>query len=106
MTDKLQFRRVTGELVEADARMDEVEFTAGECLLARRIWLDSDTELRQHRVVTGPMRGVGYDRLDNEITAGRLLYDAAGWGGYPPEVSCLYGDEASSADPYALFEPY
>jgi serine/threonine protein kinase len=29
----------------------------------------------------------------------------ADWS-YPPEVSRLYGDEAASADPYALFEPY
>ena len=57
-------------------------------------------------MVPGPLRGAGYDRLDNEILAGRLLYEVAGWGGYPPEVTCLYGDEATSADPYALFEPY
>jgi hypothetical protein len=106
MTDKLQFRRVTGEPAEAEVRTDDVEFPAGECLLARRVWLDDDTELRQHRVLPGPLRGVGYDRLDNEIIAGRLLYEVAGWGGYPPEVTCLYGDEATSADPYALFEPY
>ncbi len=106
MTDKLQFRRVTGEQTEAEVRTDDEDFPAGEYLLARRVWLDGDTELRQHRVVPGPLRGVGYDRLDNEIIAGRLLYEAAGWGGYPPEVTCLYGDEASSADPYALFEPY
>jgi len=106
MTDKLQFRRVTGEPAEAEVRTDDVEFPAGECLLARRVWLEDDTELRQHRVVPGPMRSVGYDRLDNEIIAGRLLYEVSGWGGYPPEVACLYGDEAASADPYALFEPY
>lgn len=106
MTEKLQFRRVTGEPVEAEARTEDGGMPAGECLLARRVWLDDDTELRQHRVAPGPQRGVGYDRLDNEISAGRLLYDAAGWSGYPSEVTCLYGDEASSADPYALFEPY
>jgi hypothetical protein len=106
MTGKLQFRRVTGESAQAEVRTDEEALPAGECLLARRVWLDDDTELRQHRVAPGPRRGVGYDRLDNEIIAGRLLYEVAGWGGYPPEVTCLYGDEATSADPYALFEPY
>jgi len=108
MTDKLklQFRLVTGEPAEAEVRTDDVEFPVGECLQARRVWLEDDTELRQHRVLPGPRRSVGYDRLDNEIIAGRLLYEVSGWGGYPPEVTCLYGDEATSADPYALFEPY
>ena len=106
MTDKLQFRRVTGEPAEAEARIDDEDFPAGEYLLARRVWLDGGTEIRQHRVAPGPRRGLGYERLDNEIIAGRLLHEASGWGGYPPEVSCLYGDEASSAEPYALFEPY
>jgi serine/threonine protein kinase len=106
MADKLQFRRVTGQQVEAELRVDDVEFPAGEFLLARRIWLDDSTELRQHCVAKGARRSSGYDSLDNEILAGRRLYEVGEWGGYPPEVARLYGDEATSADPYALFEPY
>jgi serine/threonine protein kinase len=106
MADKLQFRRVTGELVEAEAQVDDAEFPAGEFLMARKVWLENGTELRQHRPTSGSQRLDGYDRLDNQILAGRRLYEVAGWGSYPPEVACLYGDEATSAEPYALFEPY
>lgn len=105
MTEKLQFRRVTGEHVEVEARVDDEELSAGKFLMARRVWLE-ETELRQHRVAEGSQRSTGYDRLDNEILAGRQLYEVAEWGGYPPEVVRLYGDEATSADPYALFYPY
>ena len=34
------------------------------------------------------------------------MYEVADWSGIPPELARLYGDEAASADPYALFEPY
>jgi hypothetical protein len=77
VTDKLQFRHVTGEQVEAEVRVDDVEFPAGEFLMARRVWLDDGTELRQHRVAKGSRRSSGYDSLDNEIIAGRLLYEVA-----------------------------
>jgi hypothetical protein len=106
VADKLQFRRVTGEPVEAEAQVDDEEIPAGEFLMARRVWLDDGTELRQHRVAKGSRRSSGYDRLDNEILAGRRLHEAAESGGYPPEVARLYGDEATSADSYALLEPY
>ena len=114
MADKLQFRRVTGEQVEAEARVDDTEFSAGQYLMARWVWLEDGTELRQHRVANAlqrldgddRQRREGYDRLDNEILTGRRLYEVAGWGTYPPEVACLYGDEATSADPYTLFEGY
>ena len=102
----LQFRLFTGEQVEAEARVDDVEFPAGEFLIARKVRLEDGTELRQHRPTSGSQRRDGCERLDNEILAGRGLYGVVDWGGYPPEVARLYGDEATSADPYALFEPY
>jgi hypothetical protein len=103
---RLQFRLFTGELVEATARVDDVEFPAGEFLIARKVRLEDGTELRQHRPASGSQRRDGYGRLDNQILAGRRLYEVADRGSYPPEVACLYGDEANSAEPYALFEPY
>jgi serine/threonine protein kinase len=106
MDGKLQFRLFTGEQVEAKARLDDAEFPAGEFLSARKVWLEDDTELRQHRPASGSQRGNGYERLDNEILAGRRLYAVADWGSYPPDVTRLHGDEATSADPYALVEPY
>ena len=109
MADVLRFRRVYhGEYEEIPARVDDVEFPAGEFLTARTIWLDDGTpnwlELIQHRPVSGDRRQQGYLRLDNEILAGRRLRQVASWVGYPAEVVRLYGDESSSADPFALFE--
>jgi serine/threonine protein kinase len=106
MDGKLQFRRVTGELVEAEAEVEDAEFPAGEFLMTRTVRLKNGPELRQHRSVGGSQRRDGYERLDNEIIAGRRLYEAADWGAYPPEVASLYGDEATSAEPYTLFRPY
>jgi hypothetical protein len=103
---KLQFRLYTGEQMEAEAEVDDVEFPAGEFLLARKVRLTDGTELRQHRPASGSQRRDGYERLDNEILAGRRLYEVADWGSYPRELARLYGDEATSADPYALFDPY
>jgi hypothetical protein len=107
----LRFRRVTtGRQEEIAAEVDEVEFPAGELLRARAVWLKDGTpggyELRQHRPLAGERRPDGYVRLDNEILAGRRLHEVAEWSGYPVEVACLYGDEASSAEPYTLYEPY
>lgn len=104
-TSTLQFRRITGQQVEAEVRVGREEVPAGEFLTARQVWLDDGTELRQHRVAQGSPRAAGYDRLDNEILAGRRLYEVAEWG-YPPELARLYGDEATSGDSYALLEPY
>jgi WD40 repeat protein len=104
--DALQFRLYTGEQIEAEARVDDVEFAAGEFLIARKVWLKDGTELRQHRPASGSQQRDGHERLDNEILAGRGLYGVVDWESYPPEVTRLYGDEATSADPYALFEPY
>jgi serine/threonine protein kinase len=113
MTDriemKLQFRRATGEQQEVRAWVVDGEPRAGEFLAARWVELDDDakTRLRQHSAVPGEHQAAGYLRLDNEILAGRRLHDAAsGFGGYPAEVACLYGDDADSASPYALVEPY
>jgi serine/threonine protein kinase len=110
MADLLRFRRVYGgEHEEIPARVDDVEFPAGDFLTARTVWLEEGTpnglELIQHRPVSGERRQEGYLRLDNEILAGRRLYEVASWSGYPAEVVRLYGDESSSADPFALFEP-
>jgi hypothetical protein len=110
MADTLRFRRVTtGEQEETAARVDDVEFPAGKFLMTRTVWLEDSTssglELRQDRPVSGDGRSEAYLRLDNEILAGRRLHRVAAWNGYPAEVACLYGDEASSADPFALFEP-
>jgi hypothetical protein len=102
----LRFRHYTGEQVECEARIDDMEFPAGEFLMSRLVWLEDGPELRQHRPVGGSQRRDGYERLDSEIFAGRRLYEVADWGNYPPEVARLYGDEATSADPYTLFEPY
>lgn len=110
MADMLRFRRVTGERDEVAARVDDVEFPAGELLMARTVWLEDGTpngrELRQHRPVSGDRRPDGYTRLDNEVLAGRRLNQLADWSGYPPQLVRLYGDESTSADPFALFEPY
>jgi serine/threonine protein kinase len=110
MADVLRFRRVaTGEQEEVPARVDDVEFPAGEFLMARTVWLEDGTpnglELSQYKPVSGDRRLDGYLRLDNAILAGRRLHEVAGWTGYPPEVVSLHGDEAASADPFALFEP-
>ncbi|HEX4832667.1 MAG TPA: serine/threonine-protein kinase [Trebonia sp.] len=109
MADMLRFRRAsTGEQDQVPARVDDVETPAGEFLTARVVRLEDGTtdglELLQHRPVNGDRRQAGYLRLDNEILAGRRLHELAGWHGYPPEVTRLYGDEATSADPFALFE--
>ena len=108
--DTLQFRLFTGEQVETAAQVDDTEFPAGEFLMARTVWLEdripNRRELRQHRPVSGDRRPDGYARLDNEVLAGRGLYEVVDSGSYPPEVARLYGDESTSADPYALFEPY
>jgi hypothetical protein len=110
MADVLQFRLVSGEQAECAARVDDAEFPAGEFLTSRTVWLEDGTpngrELRQHRPVHGDRRPDGYARLDNEVLAGRRLHQLADWSGYPGELARLHGDEATSAAPFALFEPY
>jgi hypothetical protein len=107
----LRFRMVTtGKQEEIAAEVDEVEFPTGELLRARAVWLKDGTsggyELRQHRPPAGEWRQEGYVRLDNEILAGRRLHKVAERSGYPTEVARLYGDDASSAEPCTLYEPY
>jgi len=105
-TGELNFRRVTGEPDRAVAAVDGTESRVGDFLVARWVWLDDRTELCQLRVAPGAGRMTGYERLDNEILAGRRLHAVAEQAGYPPVLSHLYGDEAESAGPYALLEPY
>jgi serine/threonine protein kinase len=109
MDAKLQFRLYTGEYVDVEAQLEDAETPVGQFLMARKVWLDSGTELRQHRPASRSQRSEGYDRLDNEILAGRRLHEVSelsDWGNYPPELARLYGDEATSADPYTLFDAY
>jgi serine/threonine protein kinase len=107
ITETLKFRLADGGQAVAEAELDETEFPTGEFLMARRVLLtDGERELRQHRAVSGRYREKGYERLDNEVLAGRRLAEAAGRGGYPPEVVRLHGDDADGANPYALFERY
>ena len=104
-TEELTFRHVTGKQVHAVATVDSTARPAGDFLIARRIWLDR-TEFCQLSVAPRAERDIGYERLDNEILAGRRLHELTEAVGYPPALSRLYGDEAMSADPYALLEPY
>jgi hypothetical protein len=121
-TEELTFRRVTGEPVRVVVYVGRVAGRAAEFLTARTVVLrDEATELCQLRVADGPDQATGYERLDNEILAGRRLHKVAGDYDYPLAVSRLYGDteggdylsagfrrgaEAPTADPYALLDPY
>jgi serine/threonine protein kinase len=110
MADVPQFRRaITGERKPFEAEVSESEILpAGRHLTARWVKLADSTWLRQHQPVRGRYRPQGYDRLDNEILAGRQLCDITDGRGCPPEVSQFYGDDDDTAvdDPFALFEPY
>lgn len=105
-TEGLTFRLVTGELVGAMVAVDAANSHTGEFLVTRTVRLDNGTELQQLRVAPGPDRSTGYERLDNEILAGRRLHEVTEGVAYPAAVSRLYGDEAASTDPYALLEPH
>ena len=111
--EELAVRKVTGETVTLRtlASVGPDEAAGPEGLAARRVRLADGTELRRVQVTgtgtgTGTARRVGYERLDNEILAGIRLFEAAKAAGYPAEVSRLYGYEATSAEPFALLEPY
>jgi serine/threonine protein kinase len=104
-TEELTFRGADGEPASVLAGIDSAEVRVGEFLTARQVWLDG-REFRQVRVAAGPDRGTGYRLLDNEILAGRRLHEVADSFNYPPGVSRLHGDEANSAEPFALLEPY
>jgi serine/threonine protein kinase len=109
MDAKLQFRRYSGENVEVEAQLEDAETPAGQFLMARKVWLDDGTELRQHRPASGSPRSDAYDSLDNETLAGRRLHgvsELSDWGSYPPNLARLYGDETTSAEPYTLFDAY
>ncbi len=100
------FCLVGGKAAQATLTVVRDEPTAPEALTARRVRLDGESEWHQLRVDSGA-KETGYQRLDNEILAGIRLHKAAKpTGGYPPELSRLYGYEATSADPFALLEPY
>lgn len=105
MPESLTFRRFDGETVTHDVVSYRDKAPAGNNLLGRVVRLDNELELHQHRPVSGRQRPEGYERLDNEILVGRQLHELAD-GNYPTHVAKLYGDEANSADPFALFEPY
>jgi hypothetical protein len=108
----LSFYRVDGDPVEVTRDPVQVKITFGPdvvpapaLLAARPVELADGTELYQVRVADTAQR-TGYDRLDNEILAGLWLREATAAVGYPPGVSRLYGYEATSANPFALLEPY
>jgi len=103
--EELTFRRVTGETEQVKVTLGPDEAPAPAFLATRLVRLVEGPELRQLRVVdVGGKQG--YERLDNEILAGLRLRETTETVGYPPEVSRLYAYEATSADPYALLEPY
>lgn len=111
MADEPRFRRAfTGVREPFDAEVVEVEIPppAGRYLTARSVVLADGTRLRQHQPVPGQYRSAGYDRLDNEILAGRQLYDITEGRGCPPEISQFYGDDDDTVgdEPFTLFEPY
>jgi serine/threonine protein kinase len=106
-----QFRRAyTGEREPFEAEVDETQSPpqAGRYLAARWVVLADGARLRQHRPVPGRHRPRGFERLDNEILAGRQLYEITEGRGCPPEVSQFYGDDndTAGAEPFALFEDY
>jgi serine/threonine protein kinase len=102
----VRFRLADGKAARGTITVTRDEPVAPEALTARRVTLDLEGEWLQV-LVDGDARETGYERLDNEILAGiRLRKAARPTGGYPPEVSRLYGYEATSADPFALIEPY
>jgi hypothetical protein len=103
--EELAFCRVTGGTQREKITAGPDEAVAPEFLAARLVRLADGTELRQLRVA-GTARRPGYECLDNEILAGLRLRQVTGTAGYPAEVSCLYGYEATSADPCALLEQY
>jgi serine/threonine protein kinase len=102
---ELSFHRVTGDPVRAKASFGPDVAGAPALLTARPVQLADGTGLYQVRVADTAQR-TGYERLDNEILAGLWLREATAAVGYPPEVSRLYGYEATSAHPFALLEPY
>lgn len=105
MPERLAFRRVTGEEETREVSSYGDTVAAGGYLRGRVVRFDDGLELRQHRPVSGPARYTGYERLDNEILAGRRLSEVADWN-YPVQLARLYGDEATSAEPFTLFESY
>jgi hypothetical protein len=102
---ELTFRHFSGAVVRARATIEGEERPAGDFLTACNVRLN-DSELRQVRVAEGAHRDTGYERLDNEILAGRRLHEVTRSVEYPASVSFLYGDEAESAAPYALLRRY
>ncbi|MGH3165799.1 MAG: hypothetical protein ACRDN0_07875, partial [Trebonia sp.] len=109
-TVELTFRLAAGPPPGRQARAAAVvlgdEACTAEFLTARSVRLEDGGRLRQILVADGPRRAAGYERLDNEILAGRRLHAVTGTAGYPAAVSRLHGDEAESAAPYALLDPY
>jgi serine/threonine protein kinase len=105
-TEELTFRHFSGEPALNVATIYGDESRIGDFLTAREVRLDDGTGLSQVRLAPGAHRDTAYERLDNEILAGRRLHNVARSVDYPAAVSFLYGDEAESAEPYALLRPY
>jgi serine/threonine protein kinase len=103
---ELTFRDPFGEPASVLADVEPAQTVVGEFLTGRYVWLEG-TRAWQLRVAEAADRSAGYERLDNEILAGRRLSEVAGGDlDYPACVSMLLGDEAESAEPFALLEPY
>jgi serine/threonine protein kinase len=106
-TEELTFRHYAdGPVTESVTLIGSTDRRAGDVLIARKVRLADGTLLSQVRAAAGSLRSTGYERLDNEILAGRRLHNVTNSSDYPAAVSFLYGDEAESADPYALLRPY
>jgi serine/threonine protein kinase len=102
----VSFRLAGGKAAQDNLTVVRHEPAAPEALTARRVRLSDESEWHELRIDSSA-KEIGYERLDNEILAGIRLHKAAQpTGGYPAEISRLYGYEATSADPFALVEPY
>jgi serine/threonine protein kinase len=107
VTEELTFRPPLGNSVHVRADVESAQTVVDEFLTGRHVRLEGNQTAWQLRVAQGADRSAGYERLDNEILAGRRLSEVAGGSlDYPACVSMLVGDEAESAEPFALLEPY
>ena len=100
--------------MEIAARVDDLEAPAGEFLTARTVWLADGTPdgLADGWICGSTARSpviTGAGAMPGSTTRSSPDACCTRWppgGSIPPEVTRLYGDESTSADPYALFDPY